>query len=228
MKLAIMQPYLFPCLEYFRLVAAADKFIFLDDVNFQKSGWINRGRFLLHSRDRYITVPLSRASQYKKINRILVHKSDSWRWRTAESIRHSYVKAPNFGEINHLLLEVLFSEEPHIAELAKRSVIALAGYLGLKTEFVLSSSCYGNHGLRGEERVLDICRLEKTRHYLSLPVYRHLYDTRKFEQDGIGLRFTELPSYSYRRRSKTSCAGVSIVDALMFNHRDTVRNMLHA
>jgi hypothetical protein len=46
-KLAIMQPYLFPYLGYFQLVAAVDKFVFYDDVNYIKNGWINRNRLLL-------------------------------------------------------------------------------------------------------------------------------------------------------------------------------------
>ena len=41
MKVAIMQPYLFPYLGYFQLVDAVDSFVFYDDVNFIKQGWIN-------------------------------------------------------------------------------------------------------------------------------------------------------------------------------------------
>jgi len=40
--IAIMQPYLFPYLGYFQLVAAVDKFVFYDDVNYICGGWINR------------------------------------------------------------------------------------------------------------------------------------------------------------------------------------------
>jgi hypothetical protein len=38
MKLVIMQPYLFPYIGYFQLVAAVDKFVFYDDMNFIKNG----------------------------------------------------------------------------------------------------------------------------------------------------------------------------------------------
>ena len=36
MKVAIMQPYIFPYLGYFQLVNSVDKFIFYDDVKFQE------------------------------------------------------------------------------------------------------------------------------------------------------------------------------------------------
>ena len=37
-----MQPYLFPYLGYFQLIKNVDKFVFFDNVNFKKKGWINR------------------------------------------------------------------------------------------------------------------------------------------------------------------------------------------
>ena len=53
MKLAIMQPYLFPYIGYFQLAAEVDKFVFYDDVNFIKNGWINRNRMVLGDQVRY-------------------------------------------------------------------------------------------------------------------------------------------------------------------------------
>lgn len=228
MKLAIMQPYLFPYLGYFQLIAAVDRFVFLDDVNFIKRGWINRNRFLLSGAVHYITVPLSDASQFKKINTIGIQKSEYWRWRTAESMRHSYSKAPNYRVINELFSEVLFSDDTHISALAARSIIAVAQYLGLTTEFVQSASCYGNAELHGAERVLDICRRECARHYFNLSDGRDLYDARVFEVNGMSLRFIEPRLYAYKQFSEEFYSGLSIVDVLMFNDRNTVREMLHA
>ncbi len=46
MKLAIMQPYIFPYIGYFNLIHSVDKFVFFDDVNFIKRGWINRNKII--------------------------------------------------------------------------------------------------------------------------------------------------------------------------------------
>ena len=48
MRVAIMQPYVFPYLGYYQLLHAADRFVLFDDVNFIKKGWINRNRILLN------------------------------------------------------------------------------------------------------------------------------------------------------------------------------------
>lgn len=228
MKLAIMQPYLFPYLGYFQLVAAVDKFVFLDDVNYRKRGWINRNRFYLSGGVRYITVPLSNASQFKKINEIIIQKSETWRWRTAESMRHSYSKAPNYRVINELFSEILFAEETHISTLAKRSVTSVADYLGMRTEFVPSSSSYENSDLHGTERILDICRRESARQYFNLPGGRELYDAKSFELNGINLSFIEPTLNAYRQSSEEFHAGLSIVDVLMFNDKNSIWEMLNA
>lgn len=47
MKIAIMQPYLFPYIGYWQLVNAAEKFIIFDDVNYINKGYINRNNILV-------------------------------------------------------------------------------------------------------------------------------------------------------------------------------------
>ena len=65
MKIAIMQPYFFPYLGYFQLIQAVDTFVFFDDVQFIKNGYINRNRILS---DKWITIPIKKASTYDNIN----------------------------------------------------------------------------------------------------------------------------------------------------------------
>ena len=41
MKVAIMQPYLFPYVGYFQLIMSSDIFVIYDDVNYIKKGFID-------------------------------------------------------------------------------------------------------------------------------------------------------------------------------------------
>ena len=56
---AVMQPYLFPYLPYYQLVDAVDTFIFYDDVQFIKRGYVNRNQLPYGS----FSVPLDAAPQ---------------------------------------------------------------------------------------------------------------------------------------------------------------------
>jgi len=217
MKLAIMQPYLFPYLGYFQLVAAVDKFVFYDDVNFIKNGWINRNRVLLGGEPRYFTVPLSGASPNLRINQVLVVPDNAWRGRLCQSLRQAYARAPHFQAVNELFTNVIHTDDMRISEIAKRSVVVVAAYLGLRTEFVSSSAIYANDALRGVDRVLDICQHEKASVYVNLPGGRTLYDEAKFTAADIDLRFIEPHLAVYHQCDPAFHAGLSILDVLMFN-----------
>lgn len=226
MNLAIMQPYLFPYLGYFQLLEIVDKFVFYDDVNFIKNGWINRNRLLLSGETRYFTIPLAGASPFLKIDQITVCQDKKWRRKILESVRQSYSKAPNFNVVNEIFSEIINLDEHHISEVAKKSVIAIAKYLELSTEFVMSSSCYENADLSGVARVIDICHKESADAYYNLIGGKGLYLKDVFQSHGISLNFTEPVLLDYEQNSKGFHPGLSIIDALMFNDKDAVCEML--
>ena len=78
MKVAIMQPYIFPYIGYFQLIEAVDKFIFLDDVNFIKKGWINRNQILVNNQVYLFTIPLQKASQNILIKDTKISYNENW------------------------------------------------------------------------------------------------------------------------------------------------------
>ena len=47
MKIAIMQPYLFPYIGYFSLIKNTDHFVFFDTPQYIRKGWINRKRIFI-------------------------------------------------------------------------------------------------------------------------------------------------------------------------------------
>src|SRR5690606_21145752 len=101
-----MQPYLFPYLGYYQLVHAVDGFVFYDDVQFTKGGWINRNRILLEGRAHRFTVPCRRASHEDRI-RDVVHLADGeWTQGFLGLLRHAYFRAPQYEALLELVGEV--------------------------------------------------------------------------------------------------------------------------
>jgi hypothetical protein len=227
MKLAIMQPYFFPYLGYFHLVNAVDKFVFYDDVNYIKNGWINRNRLLFSDNPKYFTIPLAGASPFLKIDQICVQQNGIWQKKLSELMRYSYLKAPNFKVVHQLFSDVLFVDDIRISELAKLSVKAVSEYLGLATQFIESSSVYKNVQLKGAERVLDICIREKASEYYNLPGGRLLYDEELFNLNGVELHFILPKLVPYKQFLNTFQPCLSIIDVLMFNDKDAIREMLN-
>jgi hypothetical protein len=98
--ISIHQPNFFPWLGYFDKIAKADVFIFLDDVQFPKTGgvWTNRVKFIVSGEPNWITAPIDRNySGTRNINEMQFLPNNSWRDKTRKSIENSYRKHPYYG-----------------------------------------------------------------------------------------------------------------------------------
>lgn len=215
MKLAIMQPYFFPYIGYWQLIQVVDRFVIYDDVNFIKGGWINRNRILINGKPSYITVPLYHASSYKKICDISLQSSLTWRKKMIKSIENTYRKAPFFTEIFPAIKRIISFETNNLAELLAYSITSLSTFMRIKTEIVKTSRCYDNNNLNGQDRVLDICKLEGATTYINLQGGQTLYDRESFHSANLDLRFIKILPLPYKQRSAGFVPYLSIIDALM-------------
>ncbi len=154
MRLAVMQPYIFPYIGYYQLISAVDKFVIYDDVNYINKGWINRNNVLINGRAGLFTVPLKNASQNRLIREVDVAENNGWQAKILKTIEFAYKKAPHFSEIFPLITNVISADLPAISERAYLSIRLVCNYLEIQTSFTDTSSIYGNNNLKGQNRIL--------------------------------------------------------------------------
>jgi hypothetical protein len=230
MKISIMQPYLFPYLGYFQLIGSVDKFIFYNDVNFIKGGWINRNNILINSKKSLFTVPLDNASPNKYISDIQIHKDmySKWKLKFLKSIEQSYKKAPCFEEIFTLIKFVFDSNDLSISNLNIRSIKTVSDYLGLSVKFEESNLVYNTtKGLSKEDRIIAICKVNNCNTYINSSGGRSLYDKQLFIEEGIDMFFIENTLRVYNQFDNPFILGLSIIDVLMFNEKASVNSMIN-
>ncbi|SCX94236.1 WbqC-like protein family protein [Nonlabens sp. Hel1_33_55] len=221
MDLAIMQPYIFPYIGYYQLIYAVDKFILYDDVTFIKGGWINRNNILINGTASLFTVPLTGASSNREIGAIEINEKmyPIWKKKFLKSLSQNYSSAPFYDDVFPLIEEVLNVSSCSISTLAGRSLLAVCEHLKINTEFVNSSSVYGNHHLSGKDRVIDICKKEDAEHYINPIGGKELYDKSDFEGEGLHLSFIQTGEISYTQSKGDFVPYLSIIDVLMFNSK---------
>ena len=228
-KVAIMQPYIFPYIGYFQLIRAADLFVFYDDVNFIKQGWIARNRYLNSDKATYFVIPLQGISSFKKINEINVDekKYGIWVKKFLKSLSQNYGKAPYFSAVIELVKEVLFTDQKSISRIAINSVKTVSDYLGLQVEFNISSEVYPTTMDLGRmERITKICELKRSKTYINAIGGTGLYQKDEFKQRGIDLHFLQTDKLEYEQFKKPFVPGLSIIDVMMFNHPEEIKKML--
>jgi len=215
MKLAIMQPYYFPYIGYWQLVHAVDRFIIYDDVTYIKGGWINRNRILVNGEPTYITVPLYQSSSYKRICDTALQPLPIWRGKLVKMVENTYRKASCFTEVFPVVEKLIRHESDNLADYLAYQLQILSAFMGINTEFVLTSRCYENNDLSGQERIIDICKREGATTYINPQGGQELYHTDIFRKSGIDLRFITMRTMPYTQRAAEFVPYLSIIDALM-------------
>ena len=171
-----MQPYAFPYIGYFQMINAVEKFVFYDDVNYIKGGWVNRNQILNNNEKQYFTIPLVKASPNKLISEIEINIDSKEYLKLKQKIQLTYSKSPYFDKVSPLIEDILNKKYNRISEFAIKSTIEICNYLGIKTHFFVSSIDFAKtKGLDRAERLIEICRKENCNTYINAIGGQELY-----------------------------------------------------
>ena len=223
MRIAIMQPYVFPYLGYFQLINEADLFVFYDDVNFIKRGWVNRNRILLNKQEHLITIPCLQASQNKLINEVAVDFASPELKKVFKTIQQAYQKSPNYAAVIPWVESIFFKEQT-ISQFAISFVEETYNYLGVEKAFKISSrGNYNNQHLVKADRLIDICKKEGITNYVNAIGGMEIYTKEYFSSHGVDLQFLKPTISPYHQgMGEQFVPGLSILDVLMYESKDSV------
>ena len=223
MMLAVMQPYLFPYLGYYQLAYHVNKFIFYDDVNFIKGGYINRNNILANGRRQLFTIPVEKSSSNRKINEL--HFSNN-RKKVVKTIEQSYRRAPYFEAVIPIVCEILNSSETHVPKLCSDSVGSVFKYLGLEFNSSFSSDLHYNRDASAKDKLYSICKILKADKYCNMKNGQSQYSKDEFAEKGIELSFLEMENFSYYQGKNDFVSHLSIIDILMWNDKSAVKALM--
>jgi hypothetical protein len=228
MKIAIMQPYLFPYIGYFQLMNAVDIFVFHEDIQYIKGGWINRNRLLLNGEPHLFTFSVQKQSYQENINvRVFADfKRDSE--SLLRFLQSNYKKAPNYNTVSALLFYIIQFHNGHVSAFDIHTLQCIAEYLGITCHIIKSSDIAKNNELHSQDRVIDIVKALGGDHYINPIGGTELYDEEAFEKQGIKLNFlkADFSRMQYEQFGRPFVPGLSVLDVLMFNPVEKVKEFL--
>lgn len=230
MKLAIMQPYFFPYLGYFSLIKHTDQFILLDTVQYIRHGWIERNRVLKQDEGwLYLSVPIIKKGRETLIKEVLINNQQNWKQKIFAQLDSYKKKAPYYSAVIELLNEVFSQEYNDIVALNSASLKIVCNYLGIEKEITIFSEM--NRSIEEprepDEWALNICKaIGNVNEYWNPPGGQSFFDPKKYEAAGIQLKFQNINLLPYSQRRDTFEPGLSIIDVLMFNSKETINDML--
>lgn len=215
---AIHQPNFFPWLGYFDKIRRADTFIFLDDVQYQKTGgsWSNRIKVLINGEGRWITAPVERSFQgVRNINEMIFVSEGDWRGRILKSLAATYKRMPFFAEILSFIEPLVQNPQDNVAEYNIHAIKSLVSALGYSTNSLIRSSDLLTSS-SATERLIELTGHVRGAEYLCGGGASNYQEDEVFERVGIKLTYQNFLHPAYPQfGSKEFVPGLSIVDALM-------------
>jgi len=222
-----MQPYFFPYLGYFQLINCVDTFVIYDNIEFTKTGWIRRNRILNLDRDRYIVVPLKKASDYSHVCDLKIAETYDYE-KMLRVIKGAYERSPYFNETFQLLKDIIPPTNHHLFDYLFNITKSLCAYFEIQTNFIISSSISIDHSLIAQEKVIALCAALNADEYINPIGGKPLYDKYSFAKSGIELLFHRMPDITYNQFKDPFMPNLSIIDVMMFNSKGKIKELLNS
>lgn len=225
-----MQPYFFPYLGYLALIKYSDYFVVFDTPQFIRHGWIERNRILKPNEGwQYIKVPLEKHSRSTAIKDITIKDKSDWGKKIIAQLEHYKKKAPFYSETMNLVTQTLKFETNSVTKLDIYALENIFKYLNIDFKYDVFSEMELNIKKSNEpdEWALYISKSLGANEYINTPGGKSFFNKTKYEKENIKLKFLKLNLQEYNQRRKTFEPGLSIIDVMMFNSPERIREMLY-
>ena len=210
----IHQPNFMPWLGYFYKIFKSNVFIYLDDVQFQKTGasYINRVSININGKSSYITVPVKRNSGVHNINK--THFIDEkWKKKVIGSLQGSYGKAKFFKQNKEFIFELINFKTDNFATYNIHFIESIVKELDISTKLVKSSDY--NITTTSTQRLVELIQKVDGNIYLSGSGGDNYQDSKMYEEENIKLIYNKMPKFEYSQiKTEEFVGGLSIVDAI--------------
>lgn len=148
---AIHQPNFFPWLGYFDKMRKADVFVYLDAVDYPKSGskgmgsWTNRVKVNVQGQPRWVGCSIKRFQGKRLIKDVEISDQQPWREKLLRTLEVNYARSSNYSDVMELLRPLIKMDEIALADFNIQCVEAIRQYLDISGETVRQSeiNCEG-------------------------------------------------------------------------------------
>jgi len=196
MKAAIHQLQYWPGLRFFSKMRAADLFIYLDDVQYEKREFQNRNRIRTARGWQYLTAPVVSKGRFsQKINEVELENSSDWAADHLLSIKMNYARAPFFKEYLPGLEELYSRDYRLLSDLATATMDFLKDGLGIRTPVRFSSEFKLEEA--SSARLARLCAAAGADEYLSGAGAKAYLDPGVFSFAGIKLSWQDFKPRAY-------------------------------
>jgi hypothetical protein len=223
-RVAIMQPYFFPYVGYFQLMDEVDHFVIYDDLQFTKKGWINRNYLYSDSGPWLFSIPVSNISELALISEKRIAPEYS-RSKLISRIEQNYNKIATSEKLIQMR-EMINFESDSLFEYIHFSLVEMSKQVNIDFNKIITSSSLGDFKmLKGQDKVIQICKSLNADVYINPIGGKTLYDIDTFKANEIQLIFQESVKSNPKSVTEESQSYSFLHDYLTLDHNE-LRSLL--
>lgn len=226
---AIHQPNFFPWMGYFNKIARADVFVFLNQVDYEKSGhsmqcYTNRVAILENGKPEWIHCPVVREHGPQAICDVKINNQQDWRSELKRRIENSYKNAEFYEEVSEYIFSLLDFKSDNISDYNIAVIENLTKMFGLQTKIVKQTEL--NTTRHSTSLLIEIAQAVGCDSYMFGGGGSKYQDETLFEHSGIKLISQSFSMPVYHQAAKEFVSGLSIIDTLFWCGFEQTANLL--
>jgi WbqC-like protein family len=214
-RVAIHQPQYLPWLGYLAKWAAADLFVFLDTVQYEKNGWQNRNRIKTAEGPRWLTVPV-RSRFGTRIADVAIDTEQPWAARHLRALESAYGAAPYWRAWCEPLASLYSQPADRLVPVVMASAELIARAIGVAAPARLASTLAVDHD-EPTERLIALCRAVGGDTYLAGGHGARYMDAKRFADAGIRVLYQAYSHPVYAQQHGDFVPFLSSVDLLLMH-----------
>lgn len=214
---AIHQPNFFPWLGYFDKITRCDLFIFMDNVQFPKTGggtWVNRVKLCINKEPKWVTVPVRRSSGIHTICHTEIDNTAPWRDKLLNTLRLHYGRTSHYRQLEPLIAELVGYRTNLLADYNIHAITRLCSELGFDTKKLMRGSALQADG-SATDLLIEMTKSVGGTAYMCGGGAGGYQEDEKFRLDDLELVYQNFKHPQYPQHpSADFTVGLSILDAL--------------
>lgn len=186
--ISIHQPQYLPWFFFYQKILDSNKFVFLDNVNFQKNGLHNRNKIKTKDGDLWLTVPVIKSSGLH-INEIKIDNKQEWIKKHLKTIDESYGKSSFYKKYKNEFCDIYEKDYKNLSELNISLIKFFLRLMEIDVPIYLSSEM--NIHENGSSLLLEICKKLNADCYLSGPGGVNYLNQNIFLKDNVKIKYLQ-------------------------------------
>lgn len=230
LRLGIMQPYFFPYIGYFELIAQTNQWVVFDVAQYSRKSWMSRNR-ILHPQKKwnYIKINVMGAPRGTEIAKMKVLNMEDGRSKILGQLAHYQKHAPFFKQVQGVVNDAFArTADKSLCGINIAALLAVCDYLGISFNWRRASEL----GINPREIehpgqwALRISEMLGANTYLNPIGGKDIFKLDEWHKKNIKIHFTQLPTLHYDCSPYTFEPFLSIIDVMMWLSPESLRKYL--